>query len=51
MINNVAIQVLRIMKAWMEGEKSDFEGQKKRKLSENQVSSYCSSSSESVVNM
>ncbi len=37
-----------IVKAWMEEEKSESEGQKKRKLSENQVSSYRSSSSESV---
>jgi hypothetical protein len=37
-----------IVKAWMEEEKSDSEGQKERKLSENQVSSYRSSSSESV---
>jgi hypothetical protein len=36
-----------IVKAWMEGEKSDSEGQKKRKLSENQVSTY-SSTSESL---
>ena len=36
-----------IVKAWMEEEKSDSEGQKKRKLSENQVSTY-SSTSESL---
>lgn len=37
-----------IIKAWMEKEKSVSEGQKKRKLSDNQVSSYRSSSSESM---
>jgi hypothetical protein len=37
-----------IVKASMEDEKSDSKGQKKRKFTENQVSSYHSSSSESV---
>ena len=37
-----------ILKAWMEDEKSDSKGQKKRKFTENQVSSYRSSSSESL---
>ena len=37
-----------IIKAWMEDDKSSSEGQRKRKLPDNQVSSYRSSSSESV---
>ncbi len=38
----------KIVKVWKEKEKSDSEGQKKRKLEDNQVSSYRSSSSDSV---